>query len=366
MAERTLILRELNRALLARQLLLDRASISALEAIRQVAGLQAQAQVPPYIGLWSRLRSFHGEDLAQLLEQRQVVRATMMRSTLHLMTADDYLLLRPLLQPALTRAMHSFFSAHAREIDIDQIVSSARTFIQEQPRTFVEIRSWLTELFPSVDPALLAYTVRTHLPLVQVPTNSKWSFSGSPAHVLAETWLGRPLVASPEGLRHLILRYLAAFGPATVKDIQVWSGLTQLQEAVEALKPDLRRFRDEQGKELLDLSNGPLPSESITVPPRFLPEFDNLILSHADRRRVVPDEYRKAIYLSAGRVRATFLVDGFVCGVWRSERKRDVAKLLIEPFIPLSDRLRSDLEQEGEALIRFIENDAAKFEIEFA
>lgn len=182
MAERILTLRGLNRATLARQLLLDRVPLPALAAIERLAGLQAQVANPPYIGLWTRLRTFHRDDLTSLLEQRQVVRATMMRSTLHLMTAEDYLLLRPLLQPALTRALHAFFAQQAKGIDVNPFVSAARAYVEEQPRTFVELRAKLTELFPATDPALMAYVVRTHLPLVQVPPGGMWGFAGSPAH----------------------------------------------------------------------------------------------------------------------------------------------------------------------------------------
>lgn len=369
MPERILTLRELNRATLARQLLLEHTSFPALEAVEHLVGLQAQLPNPPYIGLWTRLQSFRRDDLTRLLEQRQVVRATMMRSTLHLMTAEDYVLLRPVLQPALTRALHAFFGAPAKGIDVEQIVAAARAYIQQEPRTFVQIRARLAELFPQTEPALLAYAVRTHLPLVQVPPGGVWGFGGSPAHVEASSWLERPLDTSTGGLRQLVLLYLAAFGPASVRDVQTWSGLSRLQDVLKALKPELCTFRDEQGNELFDLPDSPLPSADVPAPPRFLPEFDNLILSHADRSRVVPAEYRSSIFLSAGRVRATFLIDGFVRGTWRTERTQNGAKLVIEPFEtaePLPPEARSALVEEGERLIRFIEDGAETFEVRFA
>jgi hypothetical protein len=365
MAERILTIRELNRATLARQLLLDRAPLPALAAIERLVGLQAQVTNPPYIGLWTRLQNFHRTDLTSLLEQRQVVRATMMRSTLHLMTADDYLLLRPLLQPALTRALHAFFAQQAKGIDVDLFVSAARAYVEEQPRTFVELRAKLTELFPNTDPALMAYVVRTHLPLVQIPPGGVWGFAGSPAHVLAESWLGRPLSVSTNG-RPLILRYLAAFGPATVRDIQAWSGLARLAGAVNELKPELRLFRDESGNELLDLPDAPLPHEDMPAPPRFLPEFDNLLLSHFDRRRVIADSNRSSVFLTVGRVRATFLIDGFVRGTWKIEKDSGTAILVIEPFEPLSQEMCNALIEEGERLIHFVEDRAEAFDIRFA
>lgn len=366
MPERTLTLRELNRATLARQMLLERASLSALDAIERVAGLHAQLPNPPYIGLWTRLQAFQRGELTGLIEDRRAVRATMMRSTLHLMTASDYVLFRLALQPALTRAMHGFFGARAKSIDVDQIVAAARAYVQEKPRTFVEIRAHLTELFPAIDPALLAYAVRAHLPLVQIPPGGTWDFGGSPAHAEASAWLERPLVDPADGLRSLILRYLAAFGPATVKDIQSWSGLPRLQDVVSELRPQLCTFRDEQGHELFDLPDSPHPFENIPTPVRLLPEFDNLLLAHADRGRVMPDKYRASVFLTVGRVRATFLVDGFVRGTWKSERTRNAARLVIEPFEPLTNAARDELAAEGERLIRFIEDDAETFDIQFA
>jgi hypothetical protein len=364
MAERILTLRELNRATLARQLLLGRASLPALDAVEHLVGLQAQVANPPYIGLWTRLQEFRRTDLTSLFEQRQVVRATMMRSTLHLMTSDDYLLLRPILQPALTRALHAFFAKEAKGIDVNPFVSAARAFVEEQPRTFVELRAKLTELFPDTDPALMAYVVRTHLPLVQVPPGGIWDFGGSPAHTLAESWLGRSLSVS-EYVRPLVLRYLAAFGPATVRDIQAWSGLVKLSGAIHELKPELRLFRDEAGNELFDLPDAILPPEDTPAPPRFLPEFDNLLLSHFDRRRVIADSYRSSVFLTVGRVRATFLTDGFVCGTWKIEKDSATAILVIEPFELLSQEIRDALIEEGERLIRFVEARAEAFDIRF-
>ncbi len=366
MADRILTLRELNRATLARQLLLDRAPLPVPQAIERLVGLQAQVPNPPYIGLWTRLRDFRRDALTGLMKERQVVRATLMRSTLHLMTAGDYLLLRGALQPALTRALGAFFGQRAKGLDIDRLVAAARAWVEEAPRTFTELRALLSELEPDRDPEALAYAVRTHLPLVQVPPRGTWGSGGSPAHANAASWLGRPLAAPEEGLRPLVLRYLAAFGPASVKDVQTWSGLVRLRDPIEELKPELRSFRDERGGELLDLPDLPLPPADAPAPPRFLPEYDNLVLSHADRTRVVPDKYRSSVFLSAGRVRATFLVDGFVRGTWKIERARGTAALVIEPLEPLSGEARDALVEEGERLVRFVEDGAEAFEVRFA
>lgn len=368
MAHPVLTLRELNRAMLARQLLLDRATLPVPDAIERLVGLQAQVPSPPYIGLWTRLRNFRREDLTRLMEERQVVRATLMRSTLHLMTAKDYLLLRPALQPALTRALDSFFGKRAKGLDVDRLVEAAREHLEEEPRAFGELGALLSEIEPERDPAALAYAARTYLPMVQVPSgSSRWGYSNRPPYANAGAWIGRPL-SGLEDPRDLVLRYLAAFGPATVKDVQTWSGLVRLKSRIEEMKSELRIFRDERGNELIDLPDMPLPADlaDIPAPPRFLPEYDNLVLAHADRTRVVPDEYRSSIFLSAARVRATFLVDGFVCGTWKIEKARRVATLVIVPFEPLKQENRDAMAEEGELLVRFIEDGAEAFKVRFA
>jgi Winged helix DNA-binding domain len=291
-----------------------------------------------------------------------------MRSTLHLMTAEDYLLVRPALQPALTRSFQSIAGRRRLEgLNVARLVAAARTYLEEEPRTFAELRPVLSALEPDRDPSILAYAVRTHLPLVQVPSGGAWGYSGNAPFTTAESWLGQRLSGS-EDPRVLVLRYLAAFGPATVKDVQTWSGLVRLKELIEEIKTDLRSFRDEWGNELLDLLDTPLTPADTPAPVRFVPDYDNLILSHADRRRVIADEYRTKVFLSAGRVRATFLVDGFVRGAWKIEKTRKAATLLIEPFEPLSGENRNALSDEGERLVRFLAEPqgAETFEVRFA
>jgi hypothetical protein len=191
------------------------------------------------------------------------------------------------------------------------------------------------------------------VPLVQVPPRGVWGRSGPAAHITAEAWLERPLDPAPSP-EELVVRYLGAFGPATVKDVQTWSGLTRLGEVLGRLRPRLLSFCDERGRELFDLPDAPRPDPETPSAPRFLPEFDNLILSHADRTRVIADEYRKVIASRNGMVPATFLVDGFVRGTWKTERSRGRATLLIEPFEPLVERDRDALVEEGERLVRFM------------
>lgn len=365
MTGRILTLRELNRATLARQMLLERESLPVPHVVKRLAGLQAQVTSPPYVGLWTRLEDFRAGDLTLALEKRRVVRAAMMRSTLHLVTAEDYLLLWSTIQPALVRALGAFFGKRGRELEIEKHVASSRMWLAQKPRNQGELRSLLSELEPGRDPAAMSYAVRSYLPMVQVPSGGRWGYSNRPAYALAEDWLGRQISESGD-LRSLVFRYLAAFGPATVMDLQAWSGLVRLKGQIEEIKPELRVYRDEEGRELLDLPDAPLPHPDTPAPIRFVPDYDNLVLSHADRRRVISDEHRPRVFLSAGRVRATFLVDGFVAGAWKIEKSRRQAELQIEPFKPLPQDVRDSLRTEGETLLRFVGGHTGELRVRFA
>src|SRR5256884_8136298 len=308
MTERILTLRELNRATLARQLLLERVPLTPLDAIKQLAGLQAQLPNPPYIGLWSRLHAFQRDALTQLLEERQVVRTTMMRRTLHLTTAEDYMFFCPALQPLHSRVLDSHFKGAGKQgqdgenstnetirVDKDHLLAEIQAYIQEKPRTNVHLRRRLAELVPDMG-ELLLYKVRAYLPLIQIFPGGAWGVGGSPAYTEASAWLGRSFASPEAGLRSLILSYLAAFGPASVKDLQIWSGLPRLAPAVDALRTELTTFRDEQGRELFDVPGAPLPEADRPAPVRFLPDFDNLVLAHEDRSRVIADAYRPFVF----------------------------------------------------------------------
>lgn len=363
MSPRTLTLRELNRATLSRQLLLERASLSIPGAVEQLVGLQAQLPGAPYVGLWTRLHHFQRDDLAKLIEERVIVKATMMRATLHLVTTADYLRLRATLQPLLTAAFESI-AKQRKEIDFERVIAAAKAFIAAEPRSFAELSAMLTDLMPDHDVGAMRYSVRTHLPLIQVPAKTQWSYPGNPRFTLAESWLGQP-IPTEEDIRTLIVRYLAAFGPARVTDMQTWSGLGKLKSTVEALKSELVIYRDEQGVELFDLPDVPLPDADTPAPERFLPEFDNLLLSHSNRTRVVADEYRSKVYLPGLRVAATILVDGFVRGVWKVEKSKTAATLVIEPLAELTKANRANLADEAERLVRFIEPTAKTYAVRF-
>lgn len=363
MAERIITLRELNRATLARQLLLERANITPLSAIKQIAGLQGQLANPPYMGLWSRLQAFQKSDLITLLERREVVRTSMMRRTLHLTATEAYLHFRPALTSLHTRHLANFLGwLHTYNLTQEHLLADIQNFLREKPRTNVELRSRLAKLVPQMDERLL-YAVRISLSLIQVFPGGVWGIGGSPAYAEAEIWLGRSFVSPAEGLRTLIRSYLAAFGPASVKDLQAWSGLSRLQSTIEALRPEFITFRDEQGRELFDLPDAPLPDAHTPAPVRFLPDFDNLLLAHDHRQRIIADRYRSSVMPGNSLVLPTFLVDGFVRGIWYIERTPDAVKLVIQPFEPLPANTSDDVQAEGQRLLTWAAERATTFDI---
>jgi Winged helix DNA-binding domain len=364
MTAEVLNLRALNRATLERQMLLRRRELSALEAIEHLVGMQAQAPKPPYVGLWTRLEGFVPGELARLIIDRRAVRIALMRNTVHLVSASDCLKLRPLVEPVIERGLRSNRADRAaiEGVDLEALVASGRALLEERPRTAKELGMLLRERWPGRDPVSLARAIRHLVPLVQVPPRGLWGESGVAAHTTIEAWLGRPLDPDPS-LDEMVVRYLRAFGPASVKDVQTWSGLTRLGEVIERLRPRLVTFRDELGRELFDPPDAPRPDPGVPAPPRFLPEFDNLILSHADRTRVIADDHRKVLATRNGMVPAVVLVDGFVRGTWKIEQSRSKATLAIEPFEPLTRSDRDALAEEGERLVRFTGEGAGAFEV---
>jgi hypothetical protein len=356
---------ELSRATLARQMLLAREKITVRKAVERLAGLQAQLARPPFIGLWSRIEGFRAEDLARAVHDRTVVRATLMRGTLHLMTTKDYLDLRPALQPLLSEAFEGVLKERAKRIDLDRVTRAARACLDEQPRTFEDLRAVLGKAWPDLDARALGYAVRMHLPLVQVPTDTRWGWPGAACFAAAESWTGRKM-GKGGGATALVLRYLGAFGPASVRDAQMWSGMRSLADAFAALRPKLKVFHDEKGRELFDLPKAPRPPAATPAPVRFLPDYDNLVLAHADRTRVVPEAHRTRLATKNLQVPATFLVDGFVAGSWKIARARSAASLVLTAFEPLSRKAKADLTAEGTSLLRFVESDADTAEVRFS
>lgn len=347
-APRVLGLRALNRATLDRQLLLRRAELSALDAVRHLVGLQAQNTKPPYFALAARLADFDPKELSGLMASRDVARLVTLRSTIHTHTAADCLSLRALVQPVRERELKQF-RAGLVGVDLDRLVAVSRELVEERPRPVKELRAELLALWPDADPLAVTVAARCLLPLVQVTPRGLWGESGQVTLTTAEHWFGDGVEAAPSP-DETVLRYLGAFGPASVKDMQTWCGLTRMREVFERLRPSLLVFRDENGTELFDLPDAPRPDGAVPAPPRFLPEFDNVLLSHADRTRIVPPQYRDRIW-SGNQSHPTFLVDGFLAGVWRTVEAGGVTTLEIEAFGELGRRERAALAEEGERML---------------
>jgi len=333
--------------------------------VERLVGLQAQAPVPPYFGLWSRLTEFRPEQLSRLLESRAVVRIVLMRGTIHLVSAADCLFLRSLVQPALTRSLSSsVYSAQLAGLDPVELADEGRALLTEQPMSPAELGAAMTRRWPDRDPLALANAVRTHVPLVQVPPRGLWGRSGAARHMPATQWLGAPLLDAPSAER-LVLRYLAAFGPASVADAQAWSGLTRLGEIVDRLRPQLKVFRDERGAELFDLPQVRRPDPDMPAPARLIAPFDNLVLGHANRTRIISDETRKRLFTVNGVFPGFLLVDGFVAGTWRLDRRKEGTTLQLEPDRALRASERDGLAEEGWELLEFATPEGTNRDIQF-
>jgi hypothetical protein len=360
--------RSLNRATLARQLLLERHAVPALAAVDHLVGLQAQEPLDPYHALWSRLAGFRSDELAQAMLDRRAVRIAAMRGTIHLLTADDCLVLRSLAQPVLTAELerHPEYGAPLRGVDLVPVLAVARDLLAERPLSGTELRAALGERFPGLHAPALAYACRCHLGLVQVPPRGIWGRGGQVRLTTVESWLGRPLACDPP-IDDVVMRYFAAFGPAGVADVRTWSRLTGLREVVERLRPRLRPFRDERGRELFDLPEAPRPDRDTPAPPRFLPQYDNALLSHDDRSRFMPGDERLRGRLFGGdrTVSGSVLHDGFVCGTWRLDRDRnaDGTTLVVDHTGRLPKRAASSVAAEGRRLLRFIAPDATAHDV---
>jgi len=357
----TLSRRALNRATLERQLLLRRAKMSAFDAVEHLAGLQAQAPFPPYFGLWSRLEGFRPSELVELLETRRVVRIALMRGTVHLVTAADALAWRPVVQGIYDRDLKQN-TLHAHELaalDHDEVAEAARKLLLRGPMPGNALGAELAARWPDVPKASLTHLARGRLPLVQTPPRAIWGKAGQTTYACLDDWVGAPL--SPPSPASLISRYLRAFGPATVADVQTWAGITRLGEVAAGM--DLRRYRGPDGRELLDLPELTVPDEDVPAPPRLLGPFDQTILSYADRTRVISDAYRKRVISHNGLVKGTLLAGGQVCGFWEIKAAKKAAVIELSPFDKLPKRDLAALEKSAAELVEWAEAAAETHEV---
>jgi len=355
-------LRELNRATLARQMLLSRQKHPVVKAIEQLVALQAQLPRPPFAGLWSRLDSFSRADLSKAVHARTVVRATTMRGTIHLMSAADYLRFRGCLQASLDAALVAVLRDRATSLNLTAICKEALAFFS-QPHNFEEARVHLVKAFPAGDERAMGYAVRLNVPLVQVPSDDVWAYPAQADFVSAAAWLKKPVApASAAGIAALLVRYLAAYGPATIKDAQAWTGVAGLEAAAASLKDKLITVPGPTGKPLYDLPDAPRPDADTPAPVRFLPEWDSVIVTRADER-IVAKADRPRVFLPGLRVAALVLVDGMAAGTWKVAATAKKASLQIESFASWTAARKRDVTAEGEALVRFVEPNAKAYDV---
>ncbi len=350
---RVLDRRTLNRTLLLRQGLLARTRRPANEVIESLVGLQAQEPMDPYVALWSRIEGFDAHELSDLIEARRAVRMGTLRGTLHLVTADDCRRLVPVLAGLGPRMWKSSpFAKQLVGVDIDAVVAAGREALEAEPRSPAALAALLGPRWPGRDANSLSYASRFLLPLVQVPPRGLWRRTGRTTNTTAEAWLGTPMGddARPD---ETIRRYLAAFGPATPGDARTWSWLTGLREVFERLRPTLVTYRDEAGRELFDLPDGSIADPDTPAPIRFLPQYDNVFLSHDDRSRIAGVGWD----LEAFAWKGCFLVDGFIAGAWRLRRTGKRASLTVEPMGRLTAPQRRELETEATALFAYLADD---------
>jgi winged helix DNA-binding protein len=355
-ADPPLSLRALNRALLARQLLLERVAFLPADAVEHLVGMQAQDPQAPYLGLWSRLEDFSPQTLSDLTAQRRLVRAGLMRVTIHLVSAEDYARLWPLLRGRLAAGFAtSPFARRLAGADLDEVVEAGHTHLARAPHTRAELGRVLAERWPQADGPSLAVAATMLAPVVQVPPRGLWRASGQARWAPAAQWLGRELPDAVDA-RPIVMRYLAAFGPATVTDFAAWSGLKGARAIVEGIREELVTLRDAAGRELFDVPGAPLPDPDVAAAPRFLAPFDNAILAHADRSRIIAPAHRPLVF--ADRLMRTFLLDGCVAGTWGLK----AGELTVAPFEAVARRERDALVAEAERVVQFLGGDRVSIE----
>jgi hypothetical protein len=350
--ERVLTRRELNRALLHRQLLLERASLSAARAVERLGGLQAQWTPSPYLSLWTRLEDFDREELTKALTARRLVKALLQRSTLHVVTPRQYWAFstaRRELGGVLWPPAYEALVPRSRLVQLARLVLAE---LEGGERTFKELRALLEPHAKGVaTPTFLWRRVQGHASVVHAPPSGIWGYGGQGVYVAAAGKVRGEPPAPQEAFDELVRTYLRAYGPATKQDVGQWAGIPRLKPIAESLERlSVRTFRNDKGKELFDLPRAPLPDADTPAPPRLVPRFDNLILSHADRSRILGDIAPSRLVTNNGLVHATLLVDGFVAGTWQLEKGR----VKLEPFRKLDAAANRALKSEAERVEAFV------------
>lgn len=347
--------RALNRATLARQMLLARADRGIVDAVDFLIGLQAQVTDGPYQALWSRLDNFHHANLTALIVDRTLVRATSLRATLHLHTVDDLIGLRPLVQPTLDRMWQSAFgNRRFGDNDIAAVHRAGVKLLDNGPMTGGALGRALQEKFPLGEPLAKSVLLQVKEILVQIPPTRLWGSGHAPLLTRIENWVPKPH-KRPLDKGALALRYLAAFGPASINDMQAWSGMTRLNATFATLADRLMQFESEDGRLLYDLPDAPRPGPDTPAPVRFLPDYDNVLLGYADRSRIVSVADQKRLVGLTRGFRAV-LVDGTVAASWSIMREKKAGRLVITPFRTLTKREMRDTEREGAAFLGFMMN----------
>lgn len=342
--------RTLNRTLLARQGLLERTGTTPAEVITRLVGLQAQEPIDPYVALWTRIADFDPLTLSDGIQDRRFVRIGLMRTTLHLVTVEDALALHPIMVDVLRRAWRSSpFAKSLGDADLVPMLVAAEAVLQGRPTTPAELAAALGARWPDRDPKAMSYLARFLLPLVQVPPRGLWRQTSRATNTTLEAWSGRQPQAA--ALDDVVLRYLRAFGPASSGDARTWSWLTGLRPVLERLRPHLRTYRDEAGRELFDVEDGVIVDPTTPAPVRFLPQYDNVFLSHDDRSRISGAMTWGLDFGWKGAI----LVDGGITGAWRVRRAAGLATMTAELGRDLTKGERAELEAEAEALSSFLD-----------
>lgn len=362
-----LSVRALNRATLARQHLLAASTLGTAAMVTHLNGIQTQAPQAPYLALWSRIEAFQPADLSAGLLDRSFVRIVTMRGTVHLHTAADALTMRALVQPAIARRLTGMadYRRMAEQVDPESVLAWGREQVEREPATLAALRPSLKARWPDLDPQLATRLLNYVLPMVQVPPRGLWGASGQPVLTTLEAWTGSAMPAEPD-IDAIVLRYLAAYGPASVLDVQTWSGLTRLGAVFARLRERLVVFRDEGGRELFDLPDAPRPDEDVPAPVRILAPFDNILIGYKDRTRIMPPGHQPLIFTQNGLVRPTVLVDGFAAGIAAITRTKSDAILSIDLFHDVPPALREEIEAEGLRLLAFAEPDATAATVELS